>query len=80
MLYCIVCFSSTTFALVSLIIGRQLVELCVFFWRPAIDRYYIHICVFLANKLIDISLNILWSAFNGHVTLHQAGNTNMKTL
>jgi len=30
MLYCIVCFSSTTFAFVSLIIGRQLVELRVF--------------------------------------------------
>jgi len=30
MLYCIVCFSSTTFAYVSLIIGRQLVELRVF--------------------------------------------------
>jgi len=30
MLYCTVCFSSTTVALVPLIIGRQLVELCVF--------------------------------------------------
>ena len=30
MLYCIVCFSSTTFASVPLIIGRQLVELCIF--------------------------------------------------
>ena len=36
MLYCIVCFSSTTFALAPIIIGRQLVELCVFLARPAI--------------------------------------------
>jgi len=42
----IVCFSSTTFALVPLIIGRQLVELCVFLSRPAIDIYYVQICVF----------------------------------
>jgi len=36
MLYCIVCFSSTTFALAPIIIGLQLVELCVFLARPAI--------------------------------------------
>ena len=36
MLYCIVCFSSTTFALAQIIIGLQLVELCVFLARPAI--------------------------------------------
>jgi len=45
MLYCIACFfSSTTFALVSLIIGRQLVELC--FSGEVLLTCYVHICVF----------------------------------
>ena len=45
MLYCIVCFSSTTFALVPLILGRQLVELC-FSGDLPLTIYYVQICVF----------------------------------
>jgi len=54
MLYCIVCFSSTTFDLVSLIIGRQLVELCVF---PATCHWQTlcwYMCIYWRiNWLID---------------------------
>jgi len=49
MLYCIVRFSSTTFALVPLIIGRQLVELCVFLATCHIVFKYVYL---LANKVI----------------------------
>jgi len=49
MLYCIVRFSSTTFALVPLIIGRQLVELCVFLATCHIAFKYVYL---LANKVI----------------------------
>ena len=53
MLYCIVCFSSTTFALVPLIIGRQPVELCVFFLATCHWHVHIGYVYLLANKLID---------------------------
>ena len=49
MLYCIVRFSSTTFALVPLITGRQLVELCVFLATCHIVFKYVYL---LANKVI----------------------------
>ena len=52
MLYCTVCFSSTTFALVPLIIGRQLVELCFSGDLPLIDIMFIYVYL-LANKLTD---------------------------
>jgi len=49
MLYCIVCFSSTTFALAPIIIGRQLVELCVFLARPAIAVVEVVVVVVVVN-------------------------------
>jgi len=52
MLYCIVCFSSITSALVSLIIGCQLVELCVFLATCHWQILFIYVYL-LANKLID---------------------------
>ena len=49
MLYCIVCFSSTTFALAPIIIGLQLVELCVFLARPAIAVVVVVVVVVVVN-------------------------------
>ena len=49
MLYCIVCFSSTTFALAPIIIGLQLVELCVFLARPAIAVVEVVVVVVVVN-------------------------------
>jgi len=49
MLYCTVCFSSTTFALAPIIIGRQLVELCVFLARPAIAVVVVVVVVVVVN-------------------------------
>ena len=62
MLYCIVCFSSATFALVSLIIGRQLVELCVFLATCHWQILFIYVYL-LANKLIDL-LHVLFLDLN----------------
>ena len=54
MLYCIICFSSTTFALVSLIIGRQLVELCVILATCHWHILRSYICIYWRrNWLID---------------------------
>jgi len=54
MLYCIACFSSTTFALVPLIIGRQLVELCIFLATCHWHILCSDVCIYWrVNWLID---------------------------